>query len=95
MLPRRTSPQNLLVSWQGTASLPSLEGAASLPSLEGLARALGSGPQSWRQGGPKHWMLAAGLDSWLVHSWAGAMPAASHSQDTERSWEPPSQEAEH
>ena len=76
----------MLVSWQG---------AVSLPSLEGQARVLGSGPQSWRQGGPKHWMLAAGLDSWLVHSWAGAMPAASHSQDTERSWEPLSQEAEH
>ena len=56
---------------------------------------LGSGPQSWRQGGPKHWMVAAGLDSWAEHSVSGAKPPASHSQDTERDWEPLSQEAEH
>ena len=86
MLARRTRPQNLLVSRQG---------AASLPPLDCLAWMLGCGPQSWRQGGPKHWMVAAGLDSTAAHSWAGAIPPASHSQDTERSREPLSQEAEH
>ena len=86
MVPRSTRPQNLLVSWQGSTSLPSLEGETTM---------LGSGPQSRRQGGPKHWRVAAGLDSWEEHSESGARPPASHSQDTERDWEPLSQEAEH
>ena len=84
------SPQNLLVSWHGEVSRPSLRGDTTISGWRG-----GRSPgQSSLQGGPKQVIDSAGRDS-SPQSAEGARPPRSHSHDTERRWVPPPQVVEH